>query len=105
MVLWNHFLSTNQWAPMAQTQGLRAQGVAWIVPVLFSAEIPTAFLERGSVGWWFFSVGMGEDSGFPEIFGMLPPYCTLANHYLAPWNVPRDFEVYLGLTSLFQGEI
>eukprot|EP00435_Cladocopium_sp_Y103_P036799 s939_g9.t1 len=25
---------------------LRAQGVAWIVPLLFSAEIPTAFLER-----------------------------------------------------------
>jgi hypothetical protein len=36
---------------------------------------------------------------------MLPPYCTLANHYLSPWNVPRDFGVYLGLTSLFQGEI
>lgn len=51
------------------------------------------------------AVGMGEDSGFPEIFGMLPPYCTLANHYLSPWNVPRDFGVYLGLTSLFQGEI
>jgi len=83
---------------MAQTPGLRAQGVAWIVPLLFSAEIPTAFLERGVV---LVRLEWGKTQGSR----MLPPYCTLANHYLSPWNVPRDFGVYLGLTSLFQGEI
>jgi hypothetical protein len=59
---------------MAQTQGLRAQGVAWIVPLLFSVEIPTAFLERGVV---VVRLEWGKIQGSQRFLG-----CC---HHIAPW--------------------